>query len=422
MNGNPELSVCDFVIRSATVIDGTAQAAFVADVAIKGDKILAVGNLPEITAREELNAAGLCVSPGFIDSHAHDDYAVLADSAMSAKVSQGVTTVIVGQCGLSLTPFKVSGPLSPIFEMCWPASGYRFPTFKTYADALQRNASAVNVAALIGHTTLRAGAMSDLRRPATEPELGVMMELLEEALNEGAMGLSSGLFYSPASAALSAEVARLVMMCGVADGIYTAHMRDEGDGILEAIDETMDIGSRAGTKVVISHLKCLGKANFCRAEEVLSHLDAVENRKLIAWDAYPYTAGSTTLDHRLVDQSSRVIITWSGPCPDCAGKDLEMIATEMGCSRTEACRRLAPANAIFFMMHETDVERILTHPNTMIGSDGNPFDRHPHPRLWGTFTRFLAYFVRERSMLPITEAVWRMSGLPAKVYGPSLSR
>ena len=408
----------DAVIRNGTVIDGTGASGFAADVAVTGDRIVAVGKLPAGAGEVEIDAGGSVVAPGFIDAHTHDDRLLLSEPTMAAKASQGVTTVVCGNCGVSLAPLTLTGPPPPPMDLVVDGNGPRYPSFKAYLDDLSRFPAALNAAPLVGHTTLRAGVMEDLDRPASAAEIEAMRALLKDSLAAGAIGLSSGLFYPPAQAAPTAEVLALARELAATGGVYTAHIRDESDGVAEALREAFEIGRGAGVRTIISHHKCAGVRNFGRTEETLALIDEARRQQDIGVDVYPYTASSSMLGlDPMTEEAERVIVTWSKGEPQYAGRDLDDVARELGTSRVEAAERLRPGGAIYFTMDEEDVRRVLSHPETMIGSDGLPHDQHPHPRLWGTFTRVLGHYARELGLFTMEEAVRRMTSLPAARFG-----
>lgn len=408
----------DLVIRGGRLIDGTGAAPRPADVAIRGDRIVAVGDpgLPTHAGAAEIDATGKAVAPGFIDVHTHDDNAVLTDPAMTAKVSQGVTTVIVGNCGISLAPIAGIEPPPPL-TLLGGREAYRFPDMAAYFAAVNEARPSVNVAALVGHTTLRLATMADLKRAATAAEIAAMRALLREALAAGAIGLSSGLYYKPAAAAGIDEMVGVAGALAEFGGVYTTHMRDEYDHVMDSLRETVATADGAGVGVVISHHKCAGPANWGRSSETLPFIAEAREHRPVGLDAYPYAAGSTVLDPDWVDERIRIMVTGSGPHPEMTGRDLADIAAEWGVPQREAARRLLPAGAVYFQMDEGDVRRILAFPPTMIGSDGLPRDRHPHPRLWGTFPRVLGHYARDLGLFPLETAVHKMTGLPAVTFG-----
>jgi N-acyl-D-amino-acid deacylase len=407
----------DLIIRRGKVIDGSGSAAVAADVAIKGDRILAVGEVPHALGVEEVDASGQVVAPGFIDVHTHDDRLLLSAPDMTPKVSQGVTTVVVGNCGVSLAPLTLSGPPPPPLDLIGDQSWYRFETFADYLAALDGEPPAVNAACLVGHSTLRVGTMDRLDRPATSGEIAAMKIRLQEALDAGAIGLSTGLGYEPAEAAPTDEIVELAKLLKPAGAIHTTHMRDESDHVLESLEESFDIGRRADVPVVISHHKTAGQANFGRSVESLAKIGEAIGRQPIGLDAYPYSASSTILKPEWVSEARQVLIAWSKTAPEQAGRLLADIAADWKTSEAEAAARLQPAGAIYFSMDEGDVRRILAFPHTMIGSDGLPHDSHPHPRLWGTFPRVLGHYSRDVGLFPLEEAVRKMTGLPARQFG-----
>lgn len=407
----------DRVLRGGQVIDGTGAAAFAADVAIAGDRIAAIGRLPPGSGREEIDVAGLAVAPGFIDVHTHDDRALLSQPEMTPKVSQGVTTVITGNCGVSLAPMPTVRALPPPLDLIGTAEQFRFRRFADYVAALDAAPAATNAALLVGHSTLRATAMDRFDRPASESEVAAMHERLAEALEAGAIGLSSGLWYAPASAAPPSELAALAKTLHPAGAIYTTHMRDEQSRVLDSLEESFAVGREAGVPVVISHHKVAGKQNFGLTRQTLSKIEAAMATQSIGLDVYPYIASSTVLRRDYIAVAPKILITWSKSHPEATGRELAAIAQEWGVSQEEACDRLQPGGAIYFTMDEADVRRVLAFEHTMIGSDGLPHDAHPHPRLWGTFARVLGYYCREEKLFALEEAVRRMTELPAERFG-----
>jgi N-acyl-D-amino-acid deacylase len=364
-----------------------------------------------------VDARGLVLAPGFIDVHTHDDISVIRNPAMLPKLSQGVTTVIVGNCGISAAPVKLRGELPEPMNLLGTAEHFCYPTFTTYAAAIRLARPAVNVAAIVGHTALRNNHMNRLDRSATAAEIAAMRAQLREALDNGALGLSTGLAYLSANAATTEEVAALAEPLAQAGAVYTTHMRTEADAILDAMNEAFEVGRLSRVPVIVSHLKCAGIANWGRSNEVLSALDSARRGQRIGCDCYPYAASSTTLDVRQVDERVEITITWSTPHPEIAGRSLKEIAESWCVSQLEAARRLRPAGAIYHSISEEDMRRILAHPSTMIGSDGLPNDPRPHPRLWGTFPRVLGRYSREEHLIPLPEAIRKMTGLPAQRFG-----
>jgi N-acyl-D-amino-acid deacylase len=244
-----------------------------------------------------------------------------------------------------------------------------------------------------------------------------MRALLTDCLEQGSLGLSTGLFYPPARAASTQEVIEIAEPLRAHQGIYVTHMRNEADRVIESLEESLEIGHAAGVPVVISHHKCMGHRNFGRSTETLALLRRARARQPVALDVYPYTAGSSVLHVDLVSMASKTLLTWCDPHPEYVGRDLSEVAAELGCTPIEAVARIEPAGAVYFFMDEADIVRIMRSPEAMIGSDGMPADQHPHPRLWGTFPRVLGRYVREQNVLPLPEAVHRMTGLAAQRFG-----
>jgi N-acyl-D-aspartate/D-glutamate deacylase len=408
---------CDTLIRNATVLDGTGAAAQALDIAVDHGLICAIGPNLDLRASARVDAKGLTLVPGFIDVHTHDDTSVIRTPEMLPKLSQGITTVIVGNCGISASPVRLRGEPPDPMNLLGSAEDFRYPTFTSYVEAIGHAQPALNVAALIGHTALRNNHMDRLDRTASEVEIESMRMQLKEALDGGALGLSSGLAYLSANAASTEEVLALTQLLASAGAVYTTHMRTESDAILDAMNEAFEIGRLSDAPVILSHLKCAGIANWGRSGEVLEKLELARATQNVGCDCYPYAAGSSTLDLRQVDERVKISITWSAPNPEMAGQLLARIAQIWNVSQLEAASRLRPAGAIYHSISEDDMRRILRHPATMIGSDGLPNDPRPHPRLWGTFPRVLGRYSREEKLFSLAEAIHKMTGMPAQRFG-----
>jgi N-acyl-D-amino-acid deacylase len=402
----------DLIVRNATVIDGTRAPRYQADIGVSDGRIAAIGRLDAARADVELDASGKVAAPGFIDSHTHDDRLMLSSPDMAAKVSQGVTTVVAGNCGCSLAPAPngMAKPVTPPLDLLDDDGGwFRFKTFRDYVAELDANPAATNCALLVGHTMLRVQTMDNLERAASKSEIGRMRELADEALAAGAVGVSTGLYYEPACAAPTEEVIDVCKPLAKRNGLYVTHMRDEGANILASLEETFRIGREVGVPVVISHHKVAGKPNHGRSSETLQLIEARMKSQPIALDCYPYCASSTILSASRAAVASKTLVTWSKPHPEVAGMDLAEIRIPL--------EQLLPAGAIYFSMDEADVQRILSFEHTMIGSDGLPHDAAPHPRLWGTFPRVLGHYARGLGLFPLETAVHKMTGLTAKTFG-----
>jgi N-acyl-D-amino-acid deacylase len=233
---------------------------------------------------------------------------------------------------------------------------------------------------------------------------------------DGAIGMSSGLFYGEAMPAPAEEVTALARIVARHKGVYATHMRSEMADILEAMHEASDCAFEAGVPLIISHHKCAGPTNWGRTKETLPLIDELAGRQDISMDVYPYVAGSTVLREDLVDGIIEVMVSWSAPHPEMTGRMLASIAAQWGVTQREACLRLKPGGACYFQMDEADVRRVISHPRSMIGSDGLPHDKHPHPRLWGAFPRVLARYWREQQLFSMEQAVHKMTGLSARNF------
>jgi N-acyl-D-amino-acid deacylase len=409
----------DLVVRNGIVVDGTRAPRYRADVAVNADRIAAIGDV-DGEAKVQIDASGLIVAPGFIDAHTHDDRLMLSAPDMAPKVSQGVTTVVAGNCGISLAPAPrgMNAPVLPPIDLLDDAGGwFRFPTFHSYVEELRAHPAAANCALLVGHTMLRAQTMADLQRSASENEIGEMRKLTAEALAAGAIGVSTGLYYEPARAATTEEVIEVCRPLGEHQGIYCTHMRDEGARVIDSLEESFRIGRELGVAVVISHHKVVGTPNHGRSVETLPFIERAMRSQKIALDCYPYCASSTILSYSRTLVASTTLVTWSRPHPEFAGCKLDEVAATMGLGIEETVAKLLPAGAIYFSMDEADVQRILAFEHTMIGSDGLPHDAAPHPRLWGSFPRVLGHYSRGLNLFPLETAVYKMTGLTAKSFG-----
>ncbi|MCL9773859.1 N-acyl-D-amino-acid deacylase family protein [Vibrio methylphosphonaticus] len=406
----------DIIIKNVEIVDGMSSKAYFSDVAIVGDRIAEIAPMDAGLAKHVIDGQGKVLSPGFIDVHTHDDTNVIRYPECLPKISQGVTTVIVGNCGISASPATLANAPPDPMNLLGQQKDFKYPTFAHYADAVMTAQPAVNVAALVGHTTLRNNVMDELLREASESELLSMKATLSQALEQGALGLSSGLAYASAKQATAEEVMSLAEVLADHGGIYTTHMRTEFEAILEAMEEAFETGKHAKVPVVISHLKCAGAGNWGRTVEVLELMEETVKNQDVSCDCYPYSASSSTLDLKQVTDDIDIFITWSESLPEFAGKMLKEIANQMNLPLLEAAKALQPAGAVYHCMDEADVERVLKYRLTMVGSDGLPNDPHPHPRLWGTFPKVLSHYCRDRQLFSLEEAVHKMTGLSAQRY------
>ncbi|MFT0545522.1 N-acyl-D-amino-acid deacylase family protein [Allopusillimonas ginsengisoli] len=410
----------DVIIHGGWIVDGTGEPRYRADIGIIDQKIFAIGdlNVHYAAAAHLIDAHQRVVAPGFIDVHGHDDLMFVARPGLEWKTSQGVTTVIVGNCGVSAAPRPIAGNVAAALALLGDTP--LFGSFSAYFAQLEAIRPMINVAALVGHANLRLSAMSDPVADPNPQEQQTMETLLDQALRAGAIGLSTGLAYAPGGNAKTAELLGLVRVAAKHGAIHTSHIRNEADDVEAAVDEVLSLGHEAGCATVISHHKCMMPANWGRTVRTLANFDGFRNQGIkAAMDVYPYNASSTILIPERSDLIEDIKITWSEPHPECAGAYLSDLAARWQCSRREAAERLTPAGAIYFAMEEADVQRVLSHPCCMVGSDGLPDDENPHPRLWGTFPRVLRKYVRQTQLLTLEHAVAKMTSLPASVFGLS---
>ncbi|MEG8038607.1 D-aminoacylase [Sphingomonas sp. LR60] len=405
-------------IAGAMLYDGTGSEGFLADVTIRAGRIAAITPASDPPATGSIDARGLALAPGFIDAHTHDDLVVITRPLMTAKVTQGVTTVVVGNCGISAGAGCATGDTLPDpMVLLGAPEAFRYATFAAYAAAVDATGPATNVAALVGHTALRARHLDRLDRDASVAERSAMRADLAEALAAGAFGFSTGLAYANAIQASTDEVMAVAAALRGTSGVYCTHLRSEGSGISAAIDEAVAIARHATAPLVVSHLKCAGAPQHGRSGAILEQLEVAAATHPVGCDCYPYTASSSTLDLGQVVPETPIMITWSDAEPAQVGRMLSEIAADWGVAPLDAAKRLQPAGAVYHCMAEADVDRILAHRLTMIGSDGLPCDPRPHPRLWGSFPRVIAHYVRKRGLLSLPAAIRKMTGLAADRFG-----
>jgi len=417
----------DLIIRNAAIVDGTGAPSRRGAVAVSGDRIAAVGAISG-SAREEIDARGHAVAPGFIDVHAHDDAAVIRTPGMDFKIMQGVTTDVVGNCGAGVAPaseaFKAyfnRGLGAIIGELDIPWS-----TTAEYFAAVDDARPACNVVAYVPHGVLRYNAIGLDQRPPTDAELAEMKRLLTEGMDAGAIGMSTGLVYPPGAWAETPELVELAKVVTPYGGIYTSHIRNEGPGVQQAVAEAMSIGEQAGCGVQISHHKSAGPGAYGLTQKTLPQIDAARAAGLdVTMDVYPYVASSSSLaamfrlgGDRTFDVVPAIVASVKYHKEKYEGKYISKIAEELDLPIGDAVRKVLEdednsPSVIMFVMEEDDVRRVVGDPHAMVGSDGLPTEGKPHPRLYGTMARVLQAYVREQPLLTLEEAVRKMTSLPA---------
>lgn len=415
----------DLVFRSASLMDGSGAPARLAHIVVDQGLITAIldadNATPTPAAHQTVDCAGLVLAPGFIDVHTHDDALMLEKALLHKahpKLSQGVTTVVIGNCGISLAPLQSDG----VRELPAPLNilkreVFRFSSVSDYFEALDKQPPVCNVVTLIGHTSLRVKHMSDTAKPATSAEVTAMATEVEAAMQQGAWGLSTGVFYPPARATTMDEMIAVAQPLAPFGGLLTMHIRDDTSQIDSALEEAFAVGRSVKVPLVISHHKLSGKPNHGRSAQTLALIEKASQQQDVCLDCYPYDASSTMLMPERVHLSREVLITWSTAEPAAAGRSLFQMAEERGLTPKAMAEQLLPAGAVNFSMDEADVQRIMQHPLTMIGSDGLPGDPHPHPRLWGSFPRVLGRYARKQGLFPLENAVRKMTSWPASRFG-----
>jgi N-acyl-D-amino-acid deacylase len=426
--------MADISIRNVSVLDGTGSEPFMADVYVTGGRISTVDTgMAGGKAAREIDGSGLTLAPGFIDTHAHDDGAFFRHPGMEFKLAQGVTTVVSGNCGFSAIPADPDQDSVAASGGILAGLAGEFTDLDGYFQAALERAPAINNMMLVGHNTVRTLVMGMDQRAPTPAERSAMREHVKHAMEQGACGFSTGLIYRPGRWSETDEVIELASTARDYEALYTTHMRNEGDHLLEAVDETLLIGREAGVHAHISHHKSAGKQNWGRIRESLAKVDeALAAGQRVTLDVYPYTAGSgRMIEYFNLDRISRDLaeVIRIASCPafrEYEGRMAVDIAAEAGEDVTETVRRILTAPkgdrtiCIQFIIDEADVETNLAHADMMVGSDGIPDLRgKPHPRLYGTFPRVLGHYVRERGVLALPEAVRRMTSLSAETFGMS---
>lgn len=465
----------DIKIKNVNIVDGTGKPAYRGTVLITGTTIAAVGEA-DGEAETVIDGSGKYLTPGFIDSHGHNDLTILFDPSNKYKLEQGVTTEIAGCCGETLFPVSAEN-----YEECNLSEAIlkfgteendfnprEFVSGKAWFRYMDRLKLGTNMITLVGHGAIRAAVMGFQARKATEKELEQMKELLREAMEAGAAGMSSGIAYAPGVFAPEEEIRELCRIVAEYDGFYCTHMRNQGAHLLDSVEETLRVTKETGVRTVISHLKSIGKPNWGQIEKVRERIDRARSENLpVTWDSYPYRAGSTTLTvtlppsllegggQQLAERIRRkewqeyvkqqiahptevwenaigsngfgdIFILSAPNTPAAEGKTIQEYADLQGRDPFDVYFELiadnmetADVKTINFVMCEEDLQNALFCPYSMVGSDGSVVSekKQTHPRGVGTFPRYLGRYIRDGKVLTLEEGICKITGIPAEFYG-----
>ncbi|HWR29145.1 MAG TPA: D-aminoacylase [Negativicutes bacterium] len=459
----------DLLIRGAKVLDGTGNPGYFADVGVIDDKISFVGKCDRtVKSVIEIDGKGYCLSPGFIDSHAHDERCVFFDNRIFNKLSQGVTTTISGNCGTNIVPCSEMHfeELRQTNTVGIPERMNEFTSFRRFLDIVDEQKTAINVGFLAAHNAIRIAVMGLENRHATADEIKHMEEYLKEALDSGALGLSAGLFYPPGGIAHIDELVALCRIVADYGRIFAIHIRDEASQLVESVEEAIELGRRSGVFVNISHHKAMGQPNWGKVKQTLRMIDdANKNGIEIGFDQYPYNAASAPLrgvlppsylrsdwptlvanlrrpefrekakadilagseiwDNYIVSVGfDRMLVMTAVASPDAVGKTISEYAEMKGIDPFDAIFEILADNelvavGVYFSISDVDIEEVMKNPYGMFGSDGiyPPSPLRAHPRVKGTFPRILGRYVRDKGILRIEEAIRKMTSLPAQRFG-----
>ena len=456
----------DVLIKNVEVFDGTGISPSIQSVGIKNGKIVSITKDSSLEATSVVDGTRLSLAPGFIDSHTHSDFHLFQNPSRWEKLKQGITTEIGGQCGWSLAPFPATAPKT---FRDYTVTFLKSPGFDSYAHAMRHLDTmklGANQASFVGHGYIRGVAMGMENRVPTANELANMCAMTEEAMEAGALGLSSGLVYAPGVYSNKEELVPLAKIVAKHGGRYSTHIRDEGDNLVEAVEEAIGIAKAAEVPMNISHLKALFPMNFHKIDIVLEMIDKEISQGMdITFDAYPYAACSATILSTLppsylvqgvdwlsehlkqkenMDRLRKAIYepteTWENPIskigvenilissaphtPEAVGKRISEYANMKGLDGIEAYAEIIQLNRgevmdIRFAMSEENIEQIYRHPRCMVGTDGlyEGNDAPSHVRAFASFPRYLGHYIRDRKILSMEEGIRRITGMPADVYG-----
>lgn len=460
----------DYIIQNAHVIDGSGRPAREGNVAIASGKIAAIGKL-EGDAERVIDATDLVLAPGFIDMHSHTDAGLFVEPRAESKITQGCTLEVCGNCGFSSAPCLDEPGIAELES--WREKydiKDHWSTMGEFLTALERRSIGINFLTLIGHGNIRAAAVGLADREATPHELSEMRRLVSESMEQGAFGISTGLIYAPGCFAPTSELIGITKAVRPYGGIYASHIRDEREGLVEAVEEAIAIGRGAGVPVQISHHKACGAVNWGKVKTTLEMISAAQSEGVdVTADQYPYAATSTALSvfmpHWAHDGGNKAMLQrihdmrpqllnhlnrsseqgefgnngdWSSVLissvrtennRDCEGKSIEEIAAERGATPADTVLDLlteeeAMVGMVQFAMCEDDIQAVMQNMDVMVGTDasaraitGEYATGKPHPRAFGTFTRILGHYVREQRIIPLEMAIRKMTALPAKKMG-----
>jgi N-acyl-D-amino-acid deacylase len=457
----------DLIVRGGTILDGTGGPPWKADVGIAGDTIKAIGEIAPELGKSILDASGLHVCPGFVDIHSHSDGAILKCPTAESRFRQGFTTEVTGNCGGSLAPFIEERWKKTKEKLAEEGIELKGKDVAALFEAMEQRRPTVNQAMLLGHGTLRTIAIGEVDRHLTEVELKGLIREVEKGMDQGAFGISTGLEYSPGLFTPTEELIALTRVVSRRGGLYASHIRDEVDGLLEAVNEVIEIGRETGARVQVSHLKAAGEGQWNNQAGALRLLEAAQRQGIEALaDVYPYKAyntglaaylpawsqegGNDALLERLRNKDDRTRIRKElESYVQIEPGDFDLIVINgvkskknrhlvgMNLSEIGTLWKIEPVDALFRLLKEEElrvwmighamsaenVEMVLTHPLVMVGSDGRSMSpggdegRLPHPRNYGTCARVLGHYVRDRGVLELPKAIRKMTHMPADQAG-----
>ena len=458
----------DVLLKGGVVVDGSGAPPFKADIGIVGDEIVKIGDLTGASSEKTINAEGLIVTPGFIDIHNHSDLSIFNEPSAHNYVMQGVTTIVVGNCGFSAAPVTDAnrGFLRRFWEALGLKADIKWETFSEYLKHLDELEKSINILTLVGHGTVRSAVLGVKDSTPSDRELLEMKELIEDAMRVGAFGMSTGLIYEPGAYATTHEIIELAKTTSKHGGLYATHIRNESDTVVEALLEAIEVGVKANIPVQISHHKIFGRKNWGLSKTTLSIMDYFNSRGLdITCDAYPYTAGMTYLlallppwtrtegldgflervksEHvksKIIEELRKPSKTWENLLYNAGLDEVKLAYAEhyreyIGLSLLEISRelKLNPYDLIIDILEkdgykamvivggicEDDMDNIIKHPLTMISTDGaiTKYEHgKPHPRFYGTYPRTIAKYVKDGKTLRLEEAIRKMTSLPARKF------